>query len=75
MLRQSSSNAGLNLAQRFHEAYAAHARGALAQAEGLYKVILKDDPKHFDVLHLLGFLNYQRGCLAEALEFLGLAFR
>jgi tetratricopeptide (TPR) repeat protein len=35
--------------------------GHLKEAEGIYKKILKDNPKDFDAIHLLGTLAYQVG--------------
>jgi tetratricopeptide (TPR) repeat protein len=49
--------------------YSAHGQGKLEEAEQLYCSILAYDPQNFDALHLLGFLNFQRGRLLEALKF------
>ncbi len=38
-----------------------HQQGRLAQAETLYKAILRTRPKHFDALHFLGVIQRQQG--------------
>jgi predicted O-linked N-acetylglucosamine transferase (SPINDLY family) len=43
------------------QAIACHQRGALAEAELLYREILAQAPDHFDALHLLGVLQTQTG--------------
>jgi protein O-GlcNAc transferase len=45
----------------FGEAVALHQSGRLADAESLYRRILAAHPGHFDSLHLLGVIHYQRG--------------
>jgi len=46
-------------------ALALHQRGQLAEAERIYREILKLDPGDFDATHLLGVVFVQRGQLAE----------
>ena len=48
-------DAELDKALSFHQA------GNLQQAEERYRKILKANPQHTDVLHLLGLVNYQSG--------------
>jgi predicted O-linked N-acetylglucosamine transferase (SPINDLY family) len=45
----------------FGEAVALHQAGRLAEAEPLYRRVLAAHPGHFDSLHLLGVIHYQRG--------------
>jgi tetratricopeptide (TPR) repeat protein len=52
----------------FQEAYAAHQRGALAQAESGYQAVLAQQPRHPDCLHLLGVLRHQQGRHRDAAE-------
>jgi tetratricopeptide (TPR) repeat protein len=59
----------LNHARRCHE------DGDLDGAERLYVEILRHDSGHFDSLHLLGMLNYQRGRLDAAQSLLAAALR
>lgn len=44
-----------------------HRNGQLSQAQAIYEAILKIEPKHDQVLHLLGFLYYQRKNYRRAL--------
>jgi len=62
-----------DLARLIRKAHTAHSEGALAQE--LYKAILARYPGNFDVLHLLGFLNHQRGRQDQALRFLADALK
>src|SRR5262249_17270075 len=57
------------------KAVAAHQDGALTRADRLYRTVLSHDPGHFDALHLIGYLSFQRGRFAEALRFLAAAVR
>jgi len=45
---------------------ALHRKGYLAEAESLYREILKKQPRHFDALQLLGAIDLQRGRFEEA---------
>ena len=62
-----------DLAGLLQTARAAHATGAFAEAERLYKGVLAHAPDDADALHLLGFLYYQRGRLRDALPLLSAA--
>jgi tetratricopeptide (TPR) repeat protein len=64
-----------DLPEMIQRAYGAHGQGSLEAAEQLYCSILRHDPQHFDALHLLGFLNFQRGQLGDALRFVDAALR
>jgi predicted O-linked N-acetylglucosamine transferase (SPINDLY family) len=50
------------------QALAFHQAGLLVEAEGLYRKLLLVCPKHFDSLHMLGVIDYQRGDHASALR-------
>ncbi|HEY4404334.1 MAG TPA: tetratricopeptide repeat protein [Xanthobacteraceae bacterium] len=63
------------MSPRFRRARRAHEGGELDQAERLYTDILRRDPVHFDALHLLAMLNYQRGRLEAAAKLLRAALR
>lgn len=52
------------------EAYAAHQRGHLADAERGYVAALQQAPDEVDALHLLGVLRHQQGRDAEAVDLL-----
>lgn len=47
-----------------------HRAGRFAQAEAGYRDALALEPKHFDALHLLGYVHYQRGNHREAIEWM-----
>jgi protein O-GlcNAc transferase len=51
-------------------AAALHQRGALAEAEPVYRQALSADPKNFDALHLLGVVVAQRGNASEGHDLL-----
>ena len=53
-------------AERLERALALHRKGYLAEAESLYRDILRKHPRHFDALQLLGAVNLQRGRFEEA---------
>jgi tetratricopeptide (TPR) repeat protein len=75
MLYRQNARSELGVARLLRKAHMAHAKGALAQAEKFYKIILTRDPDNFDALHLLGFLNHQRGRSDQALRFLAAALK
>ncbi|MGA8614076.1 MAG: tetratricopeptide repeat protein [Xanthobacteraceae bacterium] len=56
-------------------AFAAHQAGNIGQAELLYKLVLADDKKQFDALHMLGIIEGQRGNFAAGLRRLKDALR
>jgi protein O-GlcNAc transferase len=53
-------------ASLFAQALALHQAGRLAEAEPLYRQVLQTEPRHFDSLHLLGVIHYQKGDYREA---------
>jgi tetratricopeptide (TPR) repeat protein len=58
----------LNIGSWLVEAFTSHQAGRLAEAERLYRQILAAQPDHWDSLHLLSVLSYQRGDYALALD-------
>jgi tetratricopeptide (TPR) repeat protein len=72
MLKQKSAGA---LQQRFLQALDLHRSGDLPAAKKLYKDILKQNPNHFDALHMLGALEIQTDNLQRAAVLLGKAVR
>ena len=73
--KQSAADAAhqRELAQCLSSAIALHQQGHLAQAETLYKALLKADPNHADALHLLGVMATQLGQYANAIALIELA--
>ena len=64
--RASAKQPPAELASAFSQALALHQAGRLAEAEKIYRQILKVEHNHFDSLHLLGVIYHQRGSHAEA---------
>ena len=58
--KQSGSPQVFELGQELQQALLFHRQGQLAQAEQVYRQILKRAPNHFDALQLLGALELQR---------------
>lgn len=63
----------LSLVEALQRGYAAHQASELAEAERIYRLILRAEPNQFDALHLLGVLEAQRGNHGEANRLLGRA--
>jgi predicted O-linked N-acetylglucosamine transferase (SPINDLY family) len=61
------------LAEALHYAYSAHQAGQYSEAERVYRLVLRAQPKQFDALHLLGVLEAQRGRNDEAIRLLNRA--
>src|SRR5438270_12772430 len=49
------------------QAIAFHSGGNFAEAEKLYKAILRESPNHGEALHYLGVLRHQQGRNLEAI--------
>src|SRR5271169_2011924 len=63
------------IANTLHKALGLHQQGQLAQAEALYRTILKQAPNHFDAKHLLGVIEIQRNNFEAALQLIGQALK
>jgi len=59
----------------FDQAVRFHQRGRLAEAETLYRQVLQAQPRHFDGLHLLGVLHFQRRRYEAAIHEIDLALK
>jgi tetratricopeptide (TPR) repeat protein/2-polyprenyl-3-methyl-5-hydroxy-6-metoxy-1,4-benzoquinol methylase len=57
----------------FDLAFQHHTAGRLAEAETLYREILRSEPQHAEALHGLGFIAWQVGDHAAATELIGAA--
>ena len=64
-----------HLPEMLQHALSLQNQGQLAEAEKLYNKVLKINPNHFDALHLLGLLTYQRGDSAQALDLIAAALK
>ena len=58
--RAAAKQPHAELASTLSQALALHQAGRLAEAEQTYLQILKAQANHFDCLHLLGVIFYQR---------------
>ena len=57
-----------DISAAFNQAMTFHRSGRLAEAETVYRKIIAVLPEHFDSLHLLGVISYQKGDHAEAVR-------
>ena len=57
----------------FPQAIAHHQAGRLAEAEKIYRTILKSSPQHADALNLLGVIAHQRADYQAAVDLIGRA--
>jgi protein O-GlcNAc transferase len=73
--QNSPRDASLEVGAAFNRALVFHQAGRLSEAEQVYRQILKDQPNHFDSLHFLGVIHYQRGNHAEAVRHIDAALR
>jgi predicted O-linked N-acetylglucosamine transferase (SPINDLY family) len=62
-------------AQRLQNAYRAHAAGNIPEAVRVCRDILRDEPRHFDALYLLGFLLSRLGQSEEGEVLIGKALK
>jgi len=68
-----ATTAGVDLRRSLDQALGLHQKGFLAEAEPLYREILRRSPRHADAMNMLGILCAQRGDPASALEWIGKA--
>ena len=52
--------------ERLSIAFDLHRNGRLEDAKRIYQDLLKEDPDHFDLLHLMGLAAYEGGALDES---------
>lgn len=65
----------MDLRSAYDAALAAHRAGNLAQAERLYRDMLRADGGNFSALHMLGFLKAQLGQFDDAIALMGKALK
>lgn len=65
----------MDLRSAYESAMAAHRAGNLAQAERLYRDMLRADARNFSALHMLGFLKAQLGQFDEAIALMAKALK
>lgn len=66
---------GLDPRATYEQAIALHRAGRLAEAEPLYRRVLRADARNFAALHMLGFLKAQRQDFEEGARLLGHALK
>src|SRR5262245_8037231 len=71
----SDSLAASRVKAKLQNAVALHHRGQLAEAEQIYRNILKVAPDHFDAIHLLGVVLVQRRQLVEGEQLIARALK
>jgi len=65
----------MELRRLFEQGLAAHQAGRFAEAEGIYRQVLRAEAGNFPALHMLGFLKAQQGKYDEAITLLHKAVR
>jgi predicted O-linked N-acetylglucosamine transferase (SPINDLY family) len=65
--------AGATVEVAFQQAVEFHERGLLAQAETLYREILRREPTHSEALHLLGLVALSKADAQSAIKLIGAA--
>ena len=65
---QAQNEAAVALQAKFKQGIALHQQGKLAEAERIYEEVLRQQPNHFDALHLLGIIALQTGRTERAVE-------
>ena len=65
---QTQNPATIALQAKFQQGMALHQRGNLGEAERIYGEVLRQQPNHFDALHLLGVIAAQTRRTERAVE-------
>ncbi len=63
---QAQKPASAAVQAKFRQAMALHSQGQLAGAERIYRDVLRQQPQHFDALHMLGVIALQTGHAEQA---------
>ena len=66
--RKHQNPAAVALQAKFNQGVALHQQGKLAEAERIYEEVLRQQPNHFDALHLLGIIALQTRRTERAVE-------
>ena len=70
---QAQNPAAAALQDKFNQGTALHQQGRLAEAERIYRHVLRLQPNHFGALHLLGLIALQTRHTQRAIELIGKA--
>jgi protein O-GlcNAc transferase len=68
MAKPIADRQGADLSEMLARAMDRHQSGRLAEAEPLYRQILRARPQHLEARHYLGILRFQQGRTGEALD-------
>ena len=72
-IRKSSTRTSDRLEAEFELAYRLHTEGRFADAESLYKDIIKKNGRHFEALHFAGVIAFETSRTQEALALISKA--
>ncbi len=72
---KAQNPAAAALQAKFEQALAFQQQGRPAEAERIYRKVLRQQPNHFDALHLLGVIAKQTRRTERAIELIGKAIR
>jgi protein O-GlcNAc transferase len=72
---QTRSPAAAALQAKFNQAVALHQQGRLPEAERIYQEVLRQQPNHFDALHLLGVMAVQTRQTERGIELIAKAIK
>jgi protein O-GlcNAc transferase len=72
---EASPSGSSEQAPAFDQALVFYQAGRLSEAEQMYRQVLKDQPNHFNALHLLGVIHHQRGNHEEAVRHIDAALK
>ena len=70
---QAQNATAVALQAKFKQGVALHQQGELSEAERIYGEVLRQQPNHFDVLHLLGVIAFQTRRTERAVELISKA--
>jgi tetratricopeptide (TPR) repeat protein len=73
--RAGASATQQKLRSDLEKGFALHQGGRLAEAEKLYRRVLKAAPEHFDATHLLGLIRLQQGETLKGARLISQALR
>ena len=70
---QAQNEAAAELQAKFNQGMALHQQGKLEEAERIYGEVLRQQPTHFDALHLLGVIAFQTRRTERSVELISKA--
>src|SRR5262249_4678593 len=70
---QTKKPVSATLRAKFQHGLALHEQGRFAEAERAYEEVLRQEPRHFDALHLLGIIALQTSRTQRGIELIAKA--